>query len=194
MSTSKHKQLSFGEYFEIIQNIESDLESDDEILDDIKYLSDDIDANIENRNWKQKTNFTPQVFEFKGQQKVNFVSKCNNAIEYFLNYFDNNVVDILVKETNRYYEHNPIGEKQKMIEWENVSRNEIYTFCLVLAFAALVFENSFRKIRSEEPEHIRKRKENNAVRSRRCGKMGYWELAGERSKGRRQLQGIYWYL
>lgn len=71
------------------------------------------------------------MFEFKGQRKVNFVPNSNNAIEYFLNYFDNNVVDIIVEETNRYYEQNPVGERQKMIEWTNVSRNEIYTFLAI---------------------------------------------------------------
>lgn len=92
--------------------------------DDFPY--DDNDSDMEDMEWK-KTKFNEKyVPDFDGMKispepSLKF-SRYSNPIDFFQSFFNDCVMDIIVKETNRY----AIQNKTKY--WEPVSKNELYSF------------------------------------------------------------------
>jgi hypothetical protein len=130
MATSRKRHLTEEEIGEIMSNSGSDLSSEDELLTAFDYItidSDDEDLSRECQ-WHCGT-FTTTISQFVGQPGLqNTISPVERTpLDYFQLFFDETMMQRVVDETNRYYLQNPVGERQHMSNWQNVTSIEMYT-------------------------------------------------------------------
>ncbi len=101
-------------------NFQSDLSSEDEVLTNFSSLSiDSADEKvIAERKWQCGT-FIPLIPEFNGKAGLQdtVLLLGNTPLDYFQLFFDDNIMQRIVKETNRYYSQNPVGDRQHMSNW-----------------------------------------------------------------------------
>lgn len=105
------------------------------------------------------TEFRPTVFTFddneSGLSSECTVTEESEEIDFFLEFFDDDLVDVIVQETNRFYEL--VKEKQrltrssKIYEWEATTRKEIYMFLCVYLLMAHAKKYSLKEYWTEDP-------------------------------------------
>ena len=95
--------------------------------------------------WVDGMSFIPSAFDFdvnnSGLTNVFTLTEDAKELDYFLLFFDDEIVDHIVRETNRYYlqmrEENPncLGRSHQL-SWKPVSSNDIYMFfCIQLTMS-----------------------------------------------------------
>jgi hypothetical protein len=144
MATSRKRHLTEEEIGEIMSNSGSDLSSEDELLTAFDYItidSDDEDLSRECQ-WHCGT-FTTTISQFVGQPGLqNTISPVERTpLDYFQLFFDETMMQRVVDETNRYYLQNPVGERQHMSNWQNVTSIEMYTFFAITMLTGLIDKN-----------------------------------------------------
>ena len=84
------------------------------------------------RHW-QSGRFTPVLPEFRGEPGIRntILVGRKTPFDYFQLFFDENMMQHIVDETNRYYSQNPAGERQHMSNWHDVTSMEIHTFLAI---------------------------------------------------------------
>ena len=71
------------------------------------------------------------------------ISDESEELNYFLEFIDPNLVDMIVLETNRYYEYlkstlPPFSPRSRLARLKNVTRDEIYVFLCIVQLMAHV--------------------------------------------------------
>ena len=57
----------------------------------------------------------------------------------------------IIDEINHYYLQNPMGERQHMSNWQNVTSAEMFTFLAITMLTGLVHKNRIRDYWSTDP-------------------------------------------
>ena len=150
MAASKKRHL--GE--KTVNNFQSDLSSEDELLAALSSIT--IDSSDEElpaeRHW-QSGRFTPVLPEFRGEPGIRntILVGRKTPFDYFQLFFDENMMQHIVDETNRYYSQNPAGERQHMSNWHDVTSMEIHTFLAITMLTGLINKNRIQDYWSTDP-------------------------------------------
>ena len=154
MATSRKWLLTEQETGETISNSVSDTSSVDQLLEAIDCVS--IDSDDEDfpgeRQWHCGT-FIPIISQFASQaglqDKILLVER--TPLDYFQLFFDETIMQHIVDETNRYYSQNPLGERQHMSNWQNVTSIEMYTFLAITMLIGLIDKSRIRDYWNTDP-------------------------------------------
>jgi hypothetical protein len=125
---------------EDIANSQSELSSSDEI----DWDSSDLPVHLSSRIWTTD-NFSPRLYEFTDEPGIRISSTENShPLEYFETFVDEAIVNHIVEETNRYQLQNPVGERQHMGSWTDVSFPEMYSFLATIMLTGILPKNRIR--------------------------------------------------
>ena len=154
MVTARGRRQTDHETDEIRSNAQSDKSSQDELLmgfDSISFDSDDEDL-LSARQWYCGV-LTPSIPQFVGKPGLhNMISLVERTpVDYFKLFFNDTIMERIVDETNRCYIQNPMGERQYMSNWQNVTFAEMYTFLAITMPTGLVYKNRIRDYWSTDP-------------------------------------------
>ena len=154
MATSRKRHLTDEETRETMNNSESDLSSEDELLTAFDYVTiDSGDKGLpRERQWHCGT-FSPTISRFVGepgiQNTISLVARI--PLDYFQLFLDETIMKCIVDETNRYYLQNPVSERQHMSNWQNVTSVEMYTFIAITMLTGLVEKNRIQDYWGTDP-------------------------------------------
>ena len=90
----------------------------------------EIDSEVFYNNATQlfeNTHFCPSIKDFEGSSEINpnISFSGNRPIDYFNYFFDSSLLQIIVKETNRYATQNLITQSSHMKAWFPVTKTEL---------------------------------------------------------------------
>ncbi|CAF4632136.1 unnamed protein product, partial [Rotaria sp. Silwood2] len=137
-----------------MKNSQSDLSSEDELLTTSSSISTDSDHEDSSgeRRW-QCGIFSPTISQFDGKpgvcDAIPLVGR--TPLDYFHLFFDETIIHHIVDETNRCYSQNPVGERQHMADWKDVSLGEMYTFFAITMLTGLIDKNRIQDYWSTDP-------------------------------------------
>lgn len=120
-------------------NLSSDFSSSEET--EIYYSSSDEDTGSFSFKWKNIV-MTPKLFNFtedSGPKNIN--DDICEPFEIFRLLFDQEVMNLLVEETNKYQSQNKINERMRMPNWVDTTINEIAVFIGLMMLTGLVKKN-----------------------------------------------------
>lgn len=144
-----------GEFF---NDSEIELETDES--DDSDDNNDSDNENVEDDlSWKSCNSFNPKTYDFKG---VNsgitdkfIIEDDSEEYDYFVNYFDKELMTYIVNETNKYFqfcvENYNIQPQSKSKPWVNTTKDEMYTFFALLILMPHVKKHSIKDYWSKDP-------------------------------------------
>ena len=113
---------------------------------------DDEDPNPKlTENW-WTCNFRPNLFEFNENPRVRiFVNEHSTSLTIFEHFFDENLMQLIVYETNKYQKQNKIGERNKMKSWYDASIAEMYCFFGIIILTGMIGKRRIRDYWSTDP-------------------------------------------
>ena len=113
-------------------------------FDSISFDSDDEDLPSA-RQWHCGV-VTPSIPQFIGKPGLhNMISLVERTpVDYFKLFFNDTIMQRIVDETNRFYLQNPMGERQHLSNWQNVTFAEMYAFLALTMLTGLVHKNRIR--------------------------------------------------
>lgn len=118
-------------------------EDEDECMPPKKRFSDEKENS--DFKWKINDSFNPKYFNFdrssSGVTDLFTVSDGQQEVEYFLQFFNENILNIISTETNRYAGQN---EKVRNTGWQDTDVGELYTFFGMNILMGIVEKNSLK--------------------------------------------------
>ena len=142
---------------------DSDSESDDETEGNINVTqgNDDRPVSAETQwDWQlpSSTNYVPGAFTFdsrvSGIQQNCPITEESKEIDYFLLFFDEELMQYIVDETNRYYQNKvsdgDVSESTRKV-WKDVSVSEMYSFLSLTMSMPLVYKGDVKDYWSTNP-------------------------------------------
>uniref|UniRef100_A0A914DHD3 PiggyBac transposable element-derived protein domain-containing protein n=1 Tax=Acrobeloides nanus TaxID=290746 RepID=A0A914DHD3_9BILA len=141
---------------EIVYNFDSDLSSEDEVsqrMNNMALDSSDEQDTSSDLQWNNG-NFIPIIAPFNGDpgiQEMLIPIDAETPFDYFQLFFDEILMQLIADETNRYQSQNPIGERQHMSSWKDVTLDEIYVFFAITMLTGLIEKNRIEDYWSTDP-------------------------------------------
>jgi len=131
---------------ELIADNHSELSSDDEI-ENFEIIGDRRGDRI----WRP-SGFSPILHDFIGETgEKDFNIESDTPSEYFRWFFDEEMIQFIVDQTNLYQRQNPLLEQRNMASWTDVSIDEMYAILALTMLTELVNKNCVQDYWSTDP-------------------------------------------
>ncbi|CAF1411692.1 unnamed protein product [Rotaria sordida] len=113
--------------------------------DEIDFDTNDLLVHqTSSRRWSTG-NFSPTLFEFTGEPGVRIsTTETSHPLDYFEAFINEEIVNHIVAETNRYQLQNPVGERQNMARWKDTTLPEMYSFLATIILTGILSKNRIR--------------------------------------------------
>jgi len=134
-------------YYESDVSDESVNLSSDELSSESEESESDSEALADVRVWcaidLQNPTIAPPRFPFSGQPGLQVsLTDCNDPLEYLRLFLDDEFIDVIVKETNRYAEQTMTRTPQRRMsrtrQWEPVTKDDIWLFIGILVLQSVI--------------------------------------------------------
>ena len=88
--------------------------------------------------------FIPLIPEFNGKTGLQDTTLLlgNTPLDYFQLFFDDNMMQRILNETNLYYSQNLVDDRQHPSNWQDVISIEMYTFLAITMLTGIIRKNT----------------------------------------------------
>ena len=111
-------------------------------------------ASSANREWIQG-DFSPSLYSFDfSQSGINWrlsYNQLRNPVNFFQIFFDQNLMETIMRQTNMYQPQNPQSSSSHMASWVDVSVSELYVFLAITILMSQVKKHKIREYWSTDP-------------------------------------------
>jgi hypothetical protein len=99
--------------------------------------------------------FSPSLYSFDSSQSgINrrlSYNQLQNPVDFFRIFFDQNLMETIVRQTNMYQSQNPQSSSSHMASWVDVSVSELYIFLAMTILMSQVKKHKIREYWSTDP-------------------------------------------
>jgi hypothetical protein len=111
-------------------------------------------ASSANREWIQG-DFSPSLYSFDSSKSgINRrlpYNQLQNPVDFFRIFFDQNLMETIVRQTNMYQSQNSQSSSSHMASWVDVSVSELYVFLAMTILMSQVKKHKIREYWSTDP-------------------------------------------
>ena len=108
----------------------------------------DVETVVGDFTWRNVENFAPSTFEFdntrSGISPFFDVRDDSEECDYFLKFFDEELMQHIADETNKYYNYCESTGSKKSKKWINTTVGELYTFFALVMLMPHVNKHSIK--------------------------------------------------
>lgn len=110
--------------------------------------------------WSDGDNFAPETFIFDDSQsgiRDDSITDNSREMDFFLLFFTEEIVQLIVRETNRYFGFMAAGTvmlaTSRLLQWTDTNMSEMYSFFALVMLMGLVKKLNYRDYWSTDPLH-----------------------------------------